>query len=167
MNETNSEGGASRRDVRQTDAPAVRPYQTIYALSVKQPWAWLIVNGYKPIENRDWKSNYRGPLLIHATDSGGMSEYNACKLFIDDFTSIELPPFEKLQRGGIIGAVRMDDCLSNPCEFTHEQHPWFVGLYGFVLSHPQKCDYLPIPGKLGIWPIPPLAVPKGFELMVA
>ena len=36
------------------------------ALSVRQPWAWAIVAGWKPIENRTWATDYRGPLLIHA-----------------------------------------------------------------------------------------------------
>jgi hypothetical protein len=36
------------------------------ALSVRQPWARAIVTGLKPIENRTWQTNYRGPLLIHA-----------------------------------------------------------------------------------------------------
>src|SRR5215472_1457845 len=36
------------------------------ALSVRQPWAWLIVNGYKPVENRNWLTKFRGRLLIHA-----------------------------------------------------------------------------------------------------
>ncbi|HHY88739.1 MAG TPA: ASCH domain-containing protein, partial [Chloroflexi bacterium] len=36
------------------------------ALSVRQPWAWLIAQGYKTVENRTWATNYRGPLLIHA-----------------------------------------------------------------------------------------------------
>jgi hypothetical protein len=30
------------------------------ALSVRQPWAWLIVNGYKDVENRSWTTHYRG-----------------------------------------------------------------------------------------------------------
>jgi hypothetical protein len=30
------------------------------ALSIKQPWAWLIVNGHKDIENRDWRSDNPG-----------------------------------------------------------------------------------------------------------
>jgi hypothetical protein len=38
----------------------------VKALSIRQPWAWLIVTGYKDIENRSWRTNYRGPLLIHA-----------------------------------------------------------------------------------------------------
>ncbi len=30
------------------------------ALSLKQPWAWLVVKGYKDIENRSWSTNHRG-----------------------------------------------------------------------------------------------------------
>jgi ASCH domain len=30
---------------------------------IRQPWAWLIVNGIKDIENRSWRTRYRGPLL--------------------------------------------------------------------------------------------------------
>ncbi|HTV55212.1 MAG TPA: ASCH domain-containing protein, partial [Terriglobia bacterium] len=37
------------------------------ALSIRQPWAWLIVNGFKPIENRSWNTNFRGRILIHAS----------------------------------------------------------------------------------------------------
>ena len=36
------------------------------ALSVRQPWAHLIVTGIKRVENRFWETPYRGPLLIHA-----------------------------------------------------------------------------------------------------
>lgn len=36
------------------------------ALSIKQPWAWLVSEGYKGVENRTWKTNYRGVFLIHA-----------------------------------------------------------------------------------------------------
>jgi len=37
------------------------------ALSVRQPWAWLIVNAYKDIENRDWATKLRGRIWIHAS----------------------------------------------------------------------------------------------------
>jgi len=36
------------------------------ALSIRQPWAWFVVNGYKPFENLSWWTRYRGPTLIHA-----------------------------------------------------------------------------------------------------
>jgi hypothetical protein len=35
-------------------------------LSIRQPWAGLIVAGIKDIENRSWSTSYRGPILIHA-----------------------------------------------------------------------------------------------------
>ena len=36
------------------------------ALTVKQPWASLLVAGIKTVENRTWTTKYRGPLAIHA-----------------------------------------------------------------------------------------------------
>ena len=35
-------------------------------LTLKQPWASLVANGYKVYEFRSWKTNYRGEILIHA-----------------------------------------------------------------------------------------------------
>jgi hypothetical protein len=48
------------------------------ALSIRQPWAWLIVNGYKDIENRSWATKFRGPVLIHAAKGMTGAEYNHC-----------------------------------------------------------------------------------------
>ena len=36
------------------------------ALTIKEPWATLIISGYKKYEFRSWKTNYRGKILIHA-----------------------------------------------------------------------------------------------------
>ena len=36
-------------------------------LSIKEPYASLIVNGYKEYEFRSWKTKYRGKILIHAS----------------------------------------------------------------------------------------------------
>jgi len=36
------------------------------AISIRQPWANLIVHDIKPIENRSWKTNFRGRVLVHA-----------------------------------------------------------------------------------------------------
>ena len=49
-------------------------------LSVRQPWANLIVDDIKPIENRTWKTNYRGRIYVHAPakidDRGIISNVN-------------------------------------------------------------------------------------------
>jgi hypothetical protein len=69
------------------------------AISIRQPWAWLIVNGMKDIENRTWKTNYRGQLFIHASskfDNRPLPE-------IEDQYRIKLPPIDELRRGGIVG----------------------------------------------------------------
>src|SRR2546427_482948 len=37
-----------------------------YALSIRQPWAALVVLGLKTIEIRRWTTPLRGPIYIHA-----------------------------------------------------------------------------------------------------
>jgi hypothetical protein len=50
------------------------------ALSIKQPWAWLIVSGHKDIENRNCPTRFRGRLLVHAgkkVDRGALEDMRA------------------------------------------------------------------------------------------
>ena len=44
----------------QTLVNELRQRKTIPALSIQQPWAWFIVNGYKDVENRTWSTKFRG-----------------------------------------------------------------------------------------------------------
>ena len=79
----------------------------IPALSIRQPWAWLIVNGYKDIENRDWPTVFRGRMLIHAGLTMSRSYYDETVAYLYDEgildRDIEIPPFEALERGGLVG----------------------------------------------------------------
>src|SRR4051794_36490822 len=86
------------------------------ALSVRQPWAWLIVNGFKPIENRDWPTRFRGKLLIHASKGMTKHEYEDCADLVAAIerrleTKIPLPAFDDLERGGIVGEAEIVDCV--------------------------------------------------------
>jgi hypothetical protein len=45
------------------------------ALSIRQPWAWLILHAGKDIENRDWPTRFRGRFLIHAAKGMTRDEY--------------------------------------------------------------------------------------------
>ena len=67
------------------------------ALSIRQPWAWLVVNGYRDIENRDWPTNFRGPLLVHAGLTMTRSDYEQAAQLLDEAGL--LPP------GGLPGAA--------------------------------------------------------------
>ena len=68
---------------------------------VRQPWAWLIVNGFKDIENRSWQTRYRGPLLIQASANlPTQIEMAEIRRYVRRL-GVELP--DEFKTGGIIG----------------------------------------------------------------
>ena len=118
------------------------------ALSVRQPWAHCIIHLGKDIENRTWRTNYRGRLFIHAAgkpDFDGFREWYA-GLSVPGF-SVPLISPEEVQRGGIIGHVTVVDCVKE----GESDSPWFMGPVGFVLKDPTPLPFIPCPGKLGLF----------------
>lgn len=113
-------------------------------LSVRQPWASLIVSGDKDIENRSKPTAYRGLLHIHASqqiDTGAMQDLAAA--MIEDGQVLDLLDFPT---GVILGGVSLVDCV------TKHRSPWFEGPYGWVLARPFKLSRpIAAKGKLGIW----------------
>jgi hypothetical protein len=111
------------------------------ALSIRQPWAWLIATGFKDIENRTWPTDFRGRIYIHApkrTDSNAFSQLMR--------RGLSLAAVLKLTRGAIIGEVDIIDCVK------HSTSPWFVGPYGFVLANPALYKKpIPCKGRLGLF----------------
>jgi hypothetical protein len=76
-------------------------------LSIRQPWASLIAWNIKDVENRNWKTNYRGPFLIHACASfddhySKMREYNNCDCPSDMFTTSQWSALNNNQRRMIL-----------------------------------------------------------------
>ncbi len=66
------------------------------ALSVRQPWGWLIVNGYKDIENRDWNTKLRGRIWIHTgVHRVTKAEYEQ---FVEDCEPLAFACFRRLMR---------------------------------------------------------------------
>ena len=80
---------------------------TVRALSIMQPWAWLIVAGHKDIENRSWPTSFRGPVLIHAG-----------KRLDPDLEDAQDWPWRAIDRpddfevGGIVGEAEIVDCVT-------------------------------------------------------
>src|SRR6202161_3174427 len=109
------------------------------ALSIRQPWAWAIVEGLKPVENRSWPTNYRGPLLIHA----GLREDHLGWLALDRM-GIDFP--DDVQTGGIIGGVDLVDCVRG------YDSPWAIdGCWHWVLDAARSLPFRPMRGQLGIF----------------
>jgi len=117
-------------------------------LSIRQPWAGLIVTGLKDVENRTWSTIYRGQVLIHASRTYDESEET--RRFIEErlgfdfnYPCLRFKPFDQ-NRGCIIGAVTIYDCALAPCP---AQSPWHInGQYGFYL-HKVVLFEQPIPFK--------------------
>lgn len=114
------------------------------AITIRQPWAWLIIHGGKDIENRTWSTKYRGRILVHAAKGMSESEYIAAKAVADANKSF-LTSFENLKRGGIIGSVDIVDCVDQ------SDSPWFFGPHGFVLRDPQPLPFIQMKGALGLF----------------
>lgn len=113
------------------------------ALSVQQPWAWLIVNGFKNVENRDWPTKVRGWIGIHA---GMKFDHDGYQWVRAEFPQIELPlRLEGFERGGIVGRARLVDCVQDM------DSPWFSGRYGFVLANAEPLALMPCRGMLGFF----------------
>lgn len=123
-------------------------------LSILQPYAWLIVNGHKDIENRGWPTKFRGRILIHA---GKIYSRRTHQEYVDDYAEddapFQLPPFEQMQLGGIVGSATVTDCA--------QEHPsrWkILGSWGFVLADQRVRPFVPYRGQLGIFRVPREAI---------
>lgn len=118
----------------------MRGERTGLALSIQQPWAWLIVNGHKPVENRSWPTRVRGRIGIHA---GKKIDREGLEWIADEFPEIPLPI--TFETGGIVGSAVITDCVTeHPSEF-------FFGEFGFVFSDPMPLPLMPCKGRLGFF----------------
>ena len=117
----------------------------VKVLTIQQPYAHYIIHGdartaphhnYKDIENRSWKTSYRGRLYIHA----GKRWY--------DGPETDHPDFQRMTSdlGKIIGYVTLTGCVQKSCS------SWFYGPWGFVLGDPVELeDPIPARGQQGFW----------------
>lgn len=119
------------------------------ALAIKQPWAWLIINGHKDIENRSWKTKFRGEILVHASKEIDKQFWHI-KKWVEDDLGIMLPDWQDLETGGIVGKVTIADCVGEHLS------PWKQPeSFGFVLTNPIPMKFIPFSGKLGFFEVPP------------
>lgn len=121
------------------------------ALTVKQPWAGLIVTGGKDIENRTWRTSFRGRVLIHAAKTEVprteiMEHYElpvARTALLYNKDNKALYP-----TSAIIGSVEIVDCVQNhPSEWAEK------GVWNWVLANPIKFEkpIENVKGKLSLW----------------
>jgi len=121
------------------------------ALSIRQPWAELILQGRRTIEPRTWQTNYRGRIAIHASQTVGEE---ACVAY-------GLDP-AKVARGALLGTVELVDILpldERGWEALREQHLSlrdFPGpMFGWQLEAPQRLPQpIPMRGRMSLFNVP-------------
>jgi len=118
-------------------------------LSIRQPWAWLIVNGYKPVENRSWATAYRGPLLIHASKQAAFDPADM-RRFRQEMRQTGLVIPANLPAGGIVGIADLVDCVT-VCDDPADADWHEPGQYAFILRNARPLPFLPAPGKLRLF----------------
>src|SRR3990172_3958852 len=114
------------------------------SLTVKQPWAWAIIAGKKPIENRSWSTAYRGRLVIVAGKSAVRSYIVDREKFL---RALCITPPEHYFHGYAIGTVDLIDVVS-----VSEAHgPFAEGPYCWILRNPAPFrSPLPYQGHLSL-----------------
>jgi predicted transcriptional regulator len=114
------------------------------ALSLKQPFAELILQGKKKIELRKWNTNFRGEFLIHASkspDNAAMKEFG----FLD------------LPLGFIVGKAKLVDVkhYDNDEELMKDKNLHLAsgawGNNGFILENAERINPIEAKGKLNFW----------------
>ncbi len=118
------------------------------ALSFRQPWAELILQGRKTLDLRTYSSHYRGLLAIHASKT---IEREACLRY-------GLDP-KKLTIGGIVGVVELTDVIPlTKTDYDNRQvehltgRPYQKQMYGWVLRNPQRLpEMVPIRGQMRLF----------------
>ena len=142
-------------------------------LSLIQPWATLMALREKKIETRNWKTEYRGTLLIHASKK--VDKY-ICQRepFCSVLNNHGIDSYEELESGVIIAKCNLVDCVRmaghdiNPSTFeiTNARLSngqiisgnelkfglYVPGRYAWLLEDVEPLkDPIPAKGKLRLW----------------
>lgn len=134
------------------------------ALSLRQPWAWLVIHGGKRIENRTWPTSFRGRFFIHAAKGCTASEYSDALAFCRSkgISVVGMPTHDRLLRGGIVGAATLTGVM-RPGMADHRpalsDYPtldlrWhMLEQHGFVLEGVSEVPFIPMRGMLGFFDV--------------
>ncbi len=121
----------------------------IKAISIQQPWAWLIVNGFKDVENRTWPTKFVAPVAIHAgkkidTFSDHCLRMALHPVTMNNFDVRSVLP-AKFDTGGIVGIAEIHHCAGT------SESDWFVGPHGFLIRNASPVPFIPCRGQLGFF----------------
>ncbi len=131
------------------------------AITILQPWAWLLASGKKHCETRPWKTDYRGEILIHA---GKKDFTNALRqTILEERYMRKAGVFDtEMITGAIIGKAKLVNCVfvdEAIQDLMRKQHMqeyvfgYFVKYqYAWVFEEAELFERpFPTTGKRGLW----------------
>ncbi|MCW0484088.1 ASCH domain-containing protein [Gaoshiqia sediminis] len=129
-------------------------------ITIKQPWAHLICSGFKDIENRTWRTNFRGRVLIHAGANDNYKRSMNLLFSPEQWEYMRAKGGKNLlnymfagnwNRSAIIGSVEIVDCVQNHPSIWAEK-----GVWNWVLANPVLFSkpIEKVKGKLSFWDYP-------------
>lgn len=128
-------------------------------LTIRQPWASAILGGGKDVENRTWRTSYRGPLAIHAAsrlDDGVL--HRDTRTEARAYWSSAGFDVDTLTLGAIVGVVDVIGCVpAQECD-SDWANCWEGGpSFCWLLDDPRALvEPIPAKGRLGLWEWPEL-----------
>lgn len=130
------------------------------ALSIRQPWAALIADGLKTVEDRSWATDYRGPLAIHASSGIAVG-----------FSAEEVAD---LPRGAVVAIANLIDCRPLTPADTEAagydpEEPLTpaecVGRFAWVLADAREIAPVAMKGALRLWECPDELLPLRYRVL--
>lgn len=132
----------------------------IKALTIQQPYAELIAQGQKMVENRTWSTPYRGPLLIHAGKGMDYLTWTTGPRGIEPETGLRAGEFKF---GCLVARCILAGCVSSASirrGDLDQAYPWIrshkyvEGPYCFILQNIERLPTpLPFRGAQGLWDV--------------
>jgi hypothetical protein len=127
-----------------------RSYTRQYAISVRHPWAWVVVHAGKDVENRGahaprlFQAAVGQRVYIHASKSMTTAEWLEAKSFMAKL-GVAFPSPSDLMDGGIVGSAIVTGIV------TQHRSPWFRGPQALVLADARPAPFRRGRGELGLF----------------
>ena len=124
-------------------------------LTIRQPWAALIVNGYKNVENRNWRlpeKYLNTTVLVHSSSKPLFDDHQAQLVMVERGWPMKIAESSK-HSGRIIGAVRFSGCEEWPGSSGNAPSPWcdMSSPFWWMVDKAIVLPPAPAKGKINFW----------------
>ena len=122
-------------------------------ISIKEPFATLIMNGSKLIETRSWKTNYRGELYIHASGKSLAKEY-LNPYVLELVKDMDMNYGNIICKGNLVDCIYMDEEFLKKIQSNNKEYNlglYELGRYAWVFEDVVPIKLIKAKGKLNIW----------------